>query len=166
MPENEKCLIWTDSPATVDYRPVEDGREADGFYQRWDVNSPRAGGLYRVKDAPPLPKAELRDLDEDEKARLTTLLVDLRNQNDEAYMPDVTSDLIEQARRARPLDVDVRAERLLRFIGKQSKSIGDVMTFNAKAPTDIYRQAMAWSESTSARELRSFILVGKMRSTS
>ena len=158
MPENEKverCLIWTDSPANVDCSPVGDGRGE--IYLCWKVDSLRAGGLYRVSEEdiiPFPPLVLLQELDEDVKARLTTLLVDLRNRNDEAYVPNVTKDLIERARRARPLDVDVRAERLLRFIGKQSKSIGDVMTFNAKAPTDIYRQSMAWSESTSARELR------------
>ena len=155
MPENEKverCLIWTDSPANVDYSPVGDRR--GGFYLRWKVDSPRAGGLYSVKDDPPLPAVELRGLDEDARARLTTLLVDLRDRNDEAYVPDVTPELIEQARRARPLDVDVRAERLLRFIGNQSKSIGDVVTLDSTAPTtDIYMQAMAWSESTSENEL-------------
>ena len=152
----ESCLIWTDSPATADYSPVYDGRSGEIISVRWEVDSPRAGGLYSANNDMPFPNVniDVGNLDEDARARLTTLLVDLRNQNDEAYVPNVTKDLIERARRARPLDVDVRAERLLRFIGKQSKSIGDVMTFNAKAPTDIYRQAMAWSESTSARELR------------
>ena len=143
----KRCLIWTDSPANVDYSPVGDRR--GGFYLRWKVDSPRAGGLYSVKDDPPLPVVELHGLDEDVKARLTTLLVDLRNQNDEAYVPDVTPELIEQARRSRPLDVDVRAERLLRFIGKQSKSIGDIVTLEE----DIYTQSMAWSESTSDSEI-------------
>lgn len=162
MSENEKverCLIWTDSPANVDYSPVGDRR--GGFYLRWRVDSPRAGGLYSVKDDPPLPAVELHGLDEDVKARLTTLLVDLRNRNDEAYVPYVTKDLIEQARKARPLDVDVRAERLLRFIGKQSKSIGDVVTLDSMAPPDIYMQAMAWSESTSASEIE--YLLGYLR---
>ena len=67
-------------------------------------------------------------------------------------MPNVTKDLIERARRARPLDVDVRAERLLRFIGKQSNSIGDIVMINSRAMPGIYMQAMAWSESTSVGE--------------
>ena len=154
MSENEKverCLIWTDSPANVDYSPVGDRR--GGFYLRWKVDSPRAGGLYSVKDDPPLPVVELHGLDEDVRARLTTLLVDLRNQNGETYVPDVTKDLIEQACRARPLDVDVRAERLLRFIGKQSNSIGDTVMLNPRDLTEIYMQSMAWSESTSVGEI-------------
>lgn len=149
MPENGRCLIWTDSPANRDDSQVDGSGE---FYRRLEMDSPRAGGLYSVKYAPPL--RGLHNLDDGVKARLTTLLVDLRNQNVEGYVPDVTLDLIERARGARPLDVDVRAERLLRFIGKQSKSIGDVMTFNSKDQTDIYMQAMAWSESTSPRELQ------------
>ena len=150
----ESCLIWTDSPATADYSLVYDSR-GDIRYVRWKVDSPRAGGLYRASNDMPFPNLNLNigKLDEDAKARLTTLLVDLRNQNDDAYVPDVTKDLIEQARRARPLDVDVRAERLLKFIGKQLKSIGDIVTLNSMY-TAIYMQAMAWSESTSDSELQ------------
>ena len=153
MPENEKierCLIWTDSPANVDYGDVVDERGL--VYLRWNVDSPRAGGVYSIKNDIPFPGLIIRHLDEDVKARLTTLLVDLRNQNDEAYVPNVTKDLIERARRARPLDVDVRAERLLRFIGKQSNSIGDIVMINSRAMPGIYMQAMAWSESTSVGE--------------
>ena len=146
----ESCLIWTDSPATADYSLVYDSR-GDIRYVRWKVDSPRAGGLYRASNDMPFPNLNLDigKLDEDAKARLTTLLVDLRNQNDEAYVPDVTEGLIERARRAQPLDVDVRAERLLRFIGKQTKSIGYTVTLE----TDTYMQAMAWSESTSVSEI-------------
>ena len=156
MPENEKikrCLIWTDSPANVDYRDVDN--ERGKVYPRWKVNSPRAGGVYSIKNDIPFPGSIIKHLDEDEKARLTTLLVDLRNQNGETYVPDVTKDLIEKACRERSLDVDVRAERLLRFIRMKSRAVGDNVMLNSRAQTtDIYMQAMAWSESTSARELR------------
>ena len=153
MSENEKVerfLIWTDSPANVDYGDVVDERGL--VYPRWNVDSPRAGGVYSIKNDIPFPGSIIRHLDEDARARLTTLLVDLRNQNGETYVPDVTKDLIEQARRARPLDVDVRVERLLRFIGKQSNSIGDIVMINSRAMPGIYMQAMAWSESTSVGE--------------
>ena len=151
----ESCLIWTDSPATADYSPVYDGRSGEILSVRWEVDPPRAGGLYSANNDMPFPNVNLDvgNLDEDAKARLTTLLVDLRDQNDEAYVPDVTPELIEQARRARPLDVDERAERLLRFIGKQSNSIGDTVMLNPRDPTEIYMQSMAWSESTSVGEI-------------
>lgn len=155
MSENEKikrCLIWKDSPAKGDNSAVGDGR--GGFYLRWKVDSSRSGGLYCVDSIPPFSHFVLQELDEDVKARLTTLLVDLRNRNGEEYVPDVTPELIERARRERPLGVDVRAERLLRFIGRKSRAVGDYVMLNSRAPTDIYMQAMAWSESTSARELR------------
>ena len=94
-------------------------------------------------------------LDEGVRARLTTLLVDMRRHNDDEYVPQITPELVERARRARPLDVDVRAERLLRFIEKQSKMIGDYVRLNYRAPTEVlFMQAMAWSESTSEKEVQ------------
>ena len=91
-------------------------------------------------------------LDEGVKARLTTLLVDMRRQNDE---PKITSELVERARRARPLEVDERAVRLLRFIERQSKMLGDFVKLNPTAPTEVlFMQAMAWSESTSEKEVQ------------
>ena len=119
------------------------------MYEFWEVDSPRAGGVYRVKDSFPGFNNDLGALEEDVKARLTTLLVNLRNQNEEGYVPEVTRELIERARRARPLDADERAERLLRFIGKRSKSISDVVRLDL---TSLH--AMAWSESTSVKDTR------------
>ena len=165
MTTTDHCFIWPDSltegeSAGVTYPSV--GQQ----YVRWIVNSPRAGGVYFV-NANLLGIHTLRSLDDGAKARLTTLLIDMRNQNDEDYIPEITEDLVKLARRARPLDVDERAERLLMFIGRQSKAIGDTVTLNAtmqrsigdrvtmvtKAPTDVlYMQAMAWSESVSVQE--------------
>lgn len=90
-------------------------------------------------------------LDEGVKARLTTLLVDMRHQYDE---PKITSELVERARRARPLDVDERAVRILRFIERKSKVIGDYVRLDHTAPTEVlFMEAMAWSESTSENEV-------------
>ena len=95
----------------------------------------------------------LQSLDDDEKTRLTTLLVDSRNHGEEA--PCVTPELVERARRARPLDVDKRADRLLGFIARQTKAIGDYVRLNWKSPTALlFMQAMAWSESTSGEEVQ------------
>ena len=94
-------------------------------------------------------------LNEGVRARLTTLLVDMRNQNNEEYMPKITPELVERARRARTLEVDERAVRLLRFIERQSKMIGDYVKLNHNAPMEVlFMQAMAWSESTSKNEVQ------------
>ena len=71
-------------------------------------------------------------------------------------MPDVTGELIQRARRAQPLDVHQRAERLLKLIGKESLAIGDsviLMNENARM-ADIDSRAMAWSESTTLSEVQ------------
>lgn len=99
------CLIWTD-------RPASRALAAYVSPQIWNVDSPRAGGKYRIPVTS--DSAALQGLDDDVKTRLTTLLVDSRNHGEEA--PWVTPELVERARRARPLDVDERADRLLKFI--------------------------------------------------
>ena len=105
------------------------------------------------------PRLQLQRLDDAERARLTTLLVDSRNQsgNDRA---EVTPELIERARRSPPLSVDERAERLLKFVAKESVTIGDsVNLISERAPTsDTDGRAMAWSESTTLSEVE--FLVG------
>ena len=135
MMTTDRCLIWPDSVT----------QEHLGHL----VDSPRAGGKYRF-DPPPsiiVLTQQLQDLDDDVRARLTTLLVDLRNQGQE--VPLVTSELVERARKARPLDMDERAERLLRFIGSQSTRIGDTVKWDHQ----LQPQALAWSESISWREV-------------
>ena len=142
MTERNTCFIWTDSPASCEYlRYVGNGL--------WTVDSPRAGGRYcfDVESG-----GTIKGLDEGVKARLTTLLVDMRRQNDE---PKITPELVERAWRARPLEVDERAVRLLRFIERQSKMIGDYVRLDSRAPTEAsFMQAMAWSESTSESEVQ------------
>ena len=163
MTTTDHCFIWPDSLALGESAALT----ANGhLYVRWMVKSARAGGAYFV-GASLVGVQTLRRLDDRQKARLTTLLIDMRNQNDEDYIPEITEDLVKLARRARPMDVDERAERLLTFIGRQSKAIGDTVTLDAvmqrsigdkvtmvtKAPTNVlYMQAMAWSESVSVRE--------------
>ena len=151
MQTTNRCLIWPDSPAKGREDFVEDTAESMGGYVRWKVGSPRAGGLYRVRSVPPSDLRVLHNLDDDVRIRLTTLLVDLRNQGDET--PRVTPELVERAQRTRPLAVDVRAERLLRFISTQLRSIGDGVVLDWMGATEAAdMQALAWSESASVSD--------------
>lgn len=110
--ENSKCLIWG-TKATV-----------DGSHDPWQMfvrNSARAGGAYRVyEEASHL----INRLDNADKARLTTWLIDQQSKEGEA--PEVTADIVEYIQRKQPLSVHERAERLLRFIEKQSNTVGGV----------------------------------------
>jgi len=134
---SDNCLIWPGSTATL-----RDGSNSV------ICDSPRAGGCYQLTR--PLPT-----LDDDEKARLTTLTIDLRNQSGDRC-PIVTPELIESARRTSPLPVDERADRLLRFIGYQSRRIGDTVTLTDRGDSGTSHEfagAMAWSESTERSEV-------------
>ena len=85
------------------------------------------------------------------KARLTTMLVDEREQG--VPWPRVTIGRIEEAKRADPLSVPKRAERLLRYLVKCSMGeIGsEIHVLDLSAPD--YKGALAWSESTEWSEI-------------
>lgn len=108
----------------------------------------RAGGQYMVD------LEALGHLQEDPtvkdatqvKARLTTMLVDLREQGE--TWPRVTRQSIEEAEKADPLSPPERAERLLRYLAKCSAGeIGSKVPIH-DAHTREYKGALAWSEST------------------
>lgn len=85
------------------------------------------------------------------KARLTTMLVDEREQG--VPWPRVTIERIEEAKKVDPLPVPERAERLLRYLVKCSaEEIGSAIPIR-DAQTSEYRGALAWSESTGWDEI-------------
>ena len=143
---SDKCLIWPDNDAMA----------RDGYIggrHSVIISSPRAAGDYAVTQP---GWHALHDLDVDAKARLTTILVDWRNQHGEGEVPPVTPEMINWARNSSSLAVHERAVRLLRFMATQSKSIGDAVNLNwAPARTsDTDKRAMAWSESTTLGEVQ------------
>ena len=130
------CPIWGDPyPATI-------AREAiRGPYLI--VDSPRAGGKYQIADR---AAVSVRNLDDEQKARLTTLLVDEHRQG--GSCPKVDTNTIEDARNNAPLSVKVRAERLLGFLVGESRAIGSRIPIH-----DFAYAAYAWSESTQWSEV-------------
>ena len=106
-------------------------------------DSPRAGGAYEItEEAVRLLKNY--SVDDRVRARLTTWLVDQRLQGNDS--PRVTKDVIMRASAKRPLSVDDRADRLLRYLGKQSDSLGANLTVN-RTPI------LAWTESMDVTEV-------------
>ena len=118
-----------------------------------------AGGDYEI--FPIDSGTVIKDLDDSERARLTSFLVEQRMLGVE--VPRITRDEVLRAKESKPLPVHERAERLLRFLANanQSSSIGEVLEI---FPLDLTRgqvrdefkltqSAMAWSESTTDEEL-------------
>ena len=131
------CQIW------LGYEGVGSSDASTGEIHVED--SPRAGGRYTItREA----KWRIQDgsLDDFQKARLTTLLIDQRQIG--VRWPKVTATLIDDAKRAPTLPVFERADRLLRFIAEQVPTIGTRTQVVPDIPA-----AYAWSESTNWQEV-------------
>ena len=97
--------------------------------------------VYRLEADPTVKRDPTRV-----KVRLTTILVNEREQGQ--TWPRVTTERIEEAKKAAPLPVPERAERLLRYLVKCSAGeIGSKIPIR-EALTPEYKGALAWSEST------------------
>ena len=142
--EKHKCLIWQTSDASYS-DPVQ------GVVR---VESSRSGGTYRLAEQ---PSFAIPGLSSAERARLTTLLIDKRNQGD--YEPEVTLSLIDMARVKRPLTIPERAERLLRYMAKCLVSVGHSVNLNwhPSSTSGVDEEAMAWSESLTFAEVQYFL---------
>ena len=110
------------------------------------LDSPRAGGAYgtsgRAVDL-------LREGDDRLKARLTSMLVDQRRLGNTS--PEITEQMIKEAKRTENRIVQERADRLLQYIDEETANIGDVFSFSNQA---VSCGAIAWSESTGSNEVR------------
>ena len=131
--EQSVDAIWPGFPATEIL--VADGRRIRR------LQSERADGTYAITmDA----ERYLTGFDDHAKARLTTWLLDQRAQGDDC--PLISGEVIDYASAKRPLSVDERAERLLRYLGAQSDALGAHLTVS-RTPV------LAWTESTDVREV-------------
>ena len=110
------------------------------------VYSDRAGGDYSVSLQTGI---HLQGVDDDTRRRLTTLLVDQRGIGDP--WPEVTPELIEQAKNSRPLSVQDRATRLLRYLVDHSPTVGSGL--NLYNNQELIQGAFAHSESVQPNEL-------------
>ena len=139
--KKELCPIWG--------TPVKDSR-GDAFEDAIMVSeSPRAGGDYKMT---PQAYKDVGSLEPTQKAKLTTILIELRRAGNHA--PLVTLDLIDEAKRAEPLPVYTRAERLLRYLVNISKLVGE--SWVTRSIIDDM-ESLAWSESTEGSEIEFFV---------
>ena len=141
------CPIWgEDQKATIRGKYLvgaNDGQIAiDGELR---IDSPRTDGEYRLIDETFL-NYELRNLNNESKAKLTTWLIDQRAQGDLA--PVITHQNLEYAIQKPALQVHERAERLLRHIAGLSNSIGAGVDIRQDTPSPY-----AWSESAKWEEV-------------
>ena len=136
----DSCRIW--------------GNEYEAFgFARHDENkvvvenSPRAGGGYVFSRG---AKPWISKLSEQQKARLTTWLIDQRSQGN--AQPEITAEIVEYVKNRRPLPAHERAERLLHFIAEQTHPMGISYGIRQVEPA-----AYAWSESVDGGEIGYFV---------
>ncbi len=131
------CLIWGTQYAAEVREDFDTGMCL--------VNSPRAGLEYKVSGDICAFGNLMYD---NEKARLTTWLIDQGLQG--VKVPEITEGVIKYVRAKRSLSVHERADRLLSFIAKQSKMVGDTVNIIPQ----VCDEACAWSESITEKEIR------------
>ncbi len=139
--KKEVCLIWG---TTVTHKELL--TEKMNFIVEGSL---RAGGDYEITDQ---ARRYVATLDQKDKAKLTTILIELRRAGDRA--PLVDSDLVEKAKRADPLPVHVRAERLLRYLVSRAILVGQSFRNNIILE-DL--EALAWSESIRPDDILYFV---------
>lgn len=130
MEQPEKCPIW----ATFATR--ESFESAGGSTMHWvsgfNVTSARTDGRYAVtKDA--YDQVGSSGFDDYAKARLTTWIIDQRRLG--VVLPKVTAEIVDQEKLRRPLPVQRRAERLLKYISDQTPYIGAEFYFYPRFET-------------------------------
>ena len=147
MSEISKCPIWGTECANENI--VKTWENAFVTYVQ---DSPRAGGAYRINPRETV-EAALQQLNDSEKARLTTWLIDQRGQTgpplDIDHWPEVTVSIISYIKNRRPLQVHERADRLLRFIARRPGTVGTRICVKK----DHENEALAWSESVNWEEV-------------
>ena len=141
---NEHEGIWP-----YDERLVSGTRKDEYLFE-----SNRAGGQYRIsRHASVNLKSYLGtkglDVAEELRARLATRLIDLRESGE--VPPTIDVNIVDWlCEQSRSLPVSSRALRLLNFLVRTSRRIGDTIDISDKTTEE---RAFAWSESSDSQEL-------------
>ncbi|MCY3902332.1 MAG: hypothetical protein OXF76_04130 [Caldilineaceae bacterium] len=136
------CLIWGWPESVIG--PLNKPTGPNSYELKGhQVYSLRAGGHYVLwQRAKPL----VDELSEQQKARLTTWLIEQREQGD--HSPEISRESLNYAIHRPNLQVHERAERLLKHIAGLSNSIGAGVDIRQDTPSPY-----AWSESTRWEEV-------------
>ena len=146
MSEHSICPIWST-------RASIEPRTCHGLI----VDSPRAGGRYFIADT---ATEILKSHSEHVKRRLTSWLIEQHRLGVDC--PRILSTTVAEIEQRRSLSVRQRADNLLRYIRGQLPRIGMDFDFEMdrgiiedpqRNETRIFREMLAWSESTETDEL-------------
>ena len=145
MSQQSKCPIW-DTVCTQE----NIDKLSEKPFVTYVQYSPRAGGSYKLDWN---TKHAVEALSEPEKARLTTWLIDQREQSGQPEnlnnWPTITESVVSYTKNRDDLQPHKRADRLLRFIARKTPTVG--MSLSVKEFHQY--EALAWSESIRWQEV-------------
>ena len=136
----DKCKIWPNVSAAIRKEP---GKPLLHVVER----SYRVGTTYSIA-IQTKRNLDFKVQDDRERAKLTTLLLNLNQQGED--IPEVTPERIDLALATQPLSPARRADRLLTFIGSHCETVGEVFYLGHEEKRF---GAMAWTESVNDSEL-------------
>jgi hypothetical protein len=90
-----------------------------------------------------------------EKLKLTSWLVNQRILGNSA--PRLGQDILAWCKRAQPLTVSIRRDRLLQYIAFRYPKLDDVLVFKTREPSLALSEALAWTESSRWQELEQLL---------
>ena len=141
----EPCMIWQ-TPATS---------IPPGGYDGFKMDSPRAGGRYRVVGG---TETKIPKLDNTSKVALTSWLVEQRRLG--VSCPEIFSTTLKDVKKRQPLSVHARADNLLRCLDVKSDLFGTVVGFHSvnnlvdsKDNPETAYQLLAWTDSQELSEV-------------
>lgn len=119
------------------------------------LGSARAGGNYVITDeAVLILKGEDSPYDDRVRAKLTTMLIEMRRQGED--WPMVSTRLVEEAANAPDIPIHERANRLLVFLGEKTEKLGQVVQplhSHLRPLEELQLEALARSESVDETEV-------------
>ena len=137
MSEYTTCPIWG---TLASIEPLT----SDGV----TVDSPRAGGQYFITGR---ATETLKNHDENLKARLTSWLIEQHRLGVDC--PQISPTSVDEIEQRRSLSVHQRADNLLRYIQKQTPSIGIPFGCHIDETSPTFMETLAWSESTKVEDV-------------
>ena len=142
--DNDRCNIWPEFEAAM-----EMGSDALNY-----ITSSRMGGAYKINSIGRIWfSLSDSDLDDRTKVRLTTLVMNQRFKG--IQIPEITLELLEEAKQNSNLPPYERANRLLRYLVQMSESVEISILISKEEGKgyEKYAQALAWSEAVNWPEL-------------
>ena len=136
--------IW-ETPADCLFSEDEVQRRRVRLY-----DSPRCGGRYSIDDF--ITETGIKNLDDREKVRLTSWLIEQRQLGDE--LPRITIEKVELAKQRNDMSLINRIDAILRYIRLKTPKVRQCITYASRDPIQ-----ESWQEGLTPRQINRYELI-------